>query len=371
MARGGSQRVETNRALDQVLLGDEPTFDSPITSESDAGLCRAFRWYGQARTPEELLDLIVEWLPTVGLADLVEGLRATPLWAVPSSVGAVAGMRLRGIELPESVVRRAMERVRSVVSRSGTIDHSTIVGDVPTRRPTRDVVAEFEQLVDDHVRSDHSTPPPGTATLLTTGGWTQRDARRLVEYYEPLLDELLEASSHAVDRDPQVVEAYSRLSRKRLAAYVAFVRDLVEGARTFLAEAGRKRRPRRARKVPASKVVARLKYMRASPELGIESVHPESVVGAEELWTFNVRYRRLTRFVAAGPEGLSVSGTTVLNYDENASTSKVIRKPETVVGEVARSGRVTLRRIMDGIKTKASSPNGRINSDTLLLRAVR
>ena len=71
-----------------------------------------------------------------------------------------------------------------------------------------------------------------------------------------------------------------------------------------------------------------------------------------------------------GPAGLSIKGTTLQGYDPESSVTKTVRKPNDVLPNVLNGGKRILKKMMDDINSKASEPNGRINSETILLRVT-
>ena len=96
---------------------------------------------------------------------------------------------------------------------------------------------------------------------------------------------------------------------------------------------------------------------------------PVDIIGANELWVYNVKTRKLGQYVSANSSGLEVKGTTLLNYTAK-SIQKTLRKPETQLAEFVKAGKVQLRKFMDTVKTTEIALNGRINEDTLLLRVA-
>ena len=62
--------------------------------------------------------------------------------------------------------------------------------------------------------------------------------------------------------------------------------------------------------------------------------------------------------------------TTIVNYNETKSVNKTVRKPETVLSQVVKGGKVSLRNLMANIVAKESQMNGRINKDIVLLRVL-
>ena len=93
-------------------------------------------------------------------------------------------------------------------------------------------------------------------------------------------------------------------------------------------------------------------------------------MGAEQLWIFNIKTRKLGRYVADSGHTLMVKGTTIQNFNERESIAKTVRKPKEKLPELMKAGKVNLRKFLDGIKATSTKLNGRINADTLLLRVV-
>jgi hypothetical protein len=67
---------------------------------------------------------------------------------------------------------------------------------------------------------------------------------------------------------------------------------------------------------------------------------------------------------------LNVKGTTILGFDSAKSLGKTVRKPEQVLSEFMKAGKVQLRKFLDDIKAVSIPANGRINKDILLLKAL-
>ena len=124
------------------------------------------------------------------------------------------------------------------------------------------------------------------------------------------------------------------------------------------------------RKPPAKeKIVKSLKYLKQDTALKIVSINPVDIVGAEVLWVYNVKNRKLGKYVAEALGGvLGVKGTTITGYDANKSTQKTLRKPEEQIKQFLASSKVELRKYIENIKTTEIKLNGRINADTILLK---
>ena len=133
------------------------------------------------------------------------------------------------------------------------------------------------------------------------------------------------------------------------------------------------RKPRVRKPKPPLQQVKALKYLKnfESDDLKLQSVQPQSIVGAGQLWALNTKTKKLSVFVAADRGGLQVRGTSIQNYDvEQSETKTVGRNLKSLVEKVLNGGKITLRRLMDEVKSKSTPVKERINGDTILLRTL-
>jgi hypothetical protein len=59
-----------------------------------------------------------------------------------------------------------------------------------------------------------------------------------------------------------------------------------------------------------------------------------------------------------------------VNFNENLSICKTLRKPEEKLKEFKAAGKVQLRKFLDDINATDTKMNGRINEETILLRVA-
>jgi hypothetical protein len=95
------------------------------------------------------------------------------------------------------------------------------------------------------------------------------------------------------------------------------------------------------------------------------SVNPEKIIGANELWVYNTRYKTLGVYHAVNSvRGLSVKGCTIQHFDEDTSIQKTARKPQEVLEVLNKR---SLKKQLKNMKTKEQTMTGRINAQTILL----
>lgn len=131
------------------------------------------------------------------------------------------------------------------------------------------------------------------------------------------------------------------------------------------------RKPRRKKVQSLDKLVSKLNYLKDYKELNLTSVDPKKIFGSTELWLYNTKYKKLTVIKAKPNQTLAVKGSTVLNFDEAASITKIIGKhTNEILQNVLTNGKVALRKIMSSILATEILATGRINNDTIILRVL-
>jgi hypothetical protein len=131
------------------------------------------------------------------------------------------------------------------------------------------------------------------------------------------------------------------------------------------------RKPRKRKIKPAQMQVKNLKFKENDMSLKLVSIPPVTVVSAPTLITFNTKNRKVSIFYAKNTDGLTIKGTTVLNYDAERSKQKTIRKPEEMIEHLIGTSLLRFEKVFEGIKAKQSTPTGRINEDTMLLKVFK
>jgi hypothetical protein len=220
---------------------------------------------------------------------------------------------------------------------------------------------------------------------------TQAHARKMKQWYEaeiqdfneldrmPTKGQLAKMSEHDADMWEQLKEGYAHLKKSDIAKIKKANAKLLSNLDMIIDMAKATRKPRKAKARSASKVVEKLKFCKADDKYSLASIDPTSIVGANELWVFNIKTRKIGKYIASNIDpkglaregsGLSVKGTTIIGFDEEQSRQKTMRKPVDQLKEFKDSGKVKLRTFLEDIKTTDTKLNGRCNPETVLLKVV-
>jgi hypothetical protein len=168
-------------------------------------------------------------------------------------------------------------------------------------------------------------------------------------------------------KDEYVKESYPR-PRKEMIEAAKFFGLVATDAEKLASNKAAARKPRKKKPISFDKKVKNLKFKKDDIDNKLVSIDPVKIVGAEKLWIYNVKTRKLGVYVALDGAGLDVKGSAIQNYKYGESVSKTLRKPKDVLSRVLDGGKVVLRKVMGEINSKPQELNGRINKDTILLR---
>ena len=153
---------------------------------------------------------------------------------------------------------------------------------------------------------------------------------------------------------------------------VAFYNQLVADAERYGDNTKKARSPRKKKAPSAEKLLKFFTYQKESNEYKLQSIDPSTIIGAQELWTFDTKYNKLSVFRARGPAGLTIKRTAIDGYDVDSSVSKRIgRKTDEILKKVLSGGKIILRKLMEDISSDTIALSDRINNNIVLLKVTR
>jgi hypothetical protein len=171
--------------------------------------------------------------------------------------------------------------------------------------------------------------------------------------------------------EEDIKEGYSNFKKTELKKIVAYCDQVIIDAGKFAEIATQSRKPRKRKQKSPEQLVAKAKYCQEFKELGLTSVDIKSIIGVSQLWVYNTKLRKLGMYQASDAGGLSVKGSSIINFSEEKSIQKKLRKPEVTLPEVLSGGKVFLRNVLANIRAVETSLNGRLNKDVILLRIIK
>lgn len=205
--------------------------------------------------------------------------------------------------------------------------------------------------------------------------WLQKNeipamyATKIIDHYKPWFMELYAA---ATSNDVDLNEAYSHMTKKDMKDRIIFFTKFLEDAERYSGNIKKARAPRKKKAPTTEKLLKNFKYQKESNEYKLQSCDPATIIGAQEIWVFNTKYKTLGVYRARGPAGLTVKGASIDGYDSDSSLIKRVgRKPEEYVKKILSGGKIMLRKIMEEIKSEPTTFTDRINTNVVILKVVK
>lgn len=212
----------------------------------------------------------------------------------------------------------------------------------------------------------------GFKTSLNVYEWLKQKnvkgliAKKIGEEFRPLFEEISN-----IDIDEDLKEGYSNFKKSQRKKYLNFLQTLIGDCDRYSSNQNKQRKPRAKKPVTATKLVSKLNYKSEDSEYKITSINPAEIIGANSLWVFNVKYRKLGIYTSSNSDGLSIKGSTLQGFDEEKSVQKTLRKPKEILNLALKGPKVSTYKLFESINSKEQPLTGRINSETILLRIFK
>jgi len=222
-------------------------------------------------------------------------------------------------------------------------------------------ISSIEGQVDDFIDSDYKMKYDVYNHMLEIG-CKAAHARKMRPFYVDCYNELVDVYNKD---DEYYVEAWSHLKPKYHKLMMDFYGIIVDDLDRIIKNSTAQRKPRKKKTLSASRLIKKLKYQQEFTGLKLVSANPEKIIGANELWVYNTRYKTLGVYHAVNTvRGLSVKGCTIQHFDEDTSVQKTARKPKDILSVLNKR---SLKKQLNNMKTKEQPLTGRINAQTILL----
>ena len=365
-----------------------PKWDNVDTMSEDE-FSRHFRismdWYRLESSGKELKPKVITWMAANEFTkEQIATFKKTKDWRCNLTTGSLVANLLKG--MPDSRAgfnegRSTSKWVKDSINKILEEGKNDIEEEEDTAKPLIPVVTiqdrlretagkmseEIDYALDEFTTNPESFDPKAikVLNLLKAKEAKAAHARIIKGFYTKSYEELQEAAEGNCE---QLKEAYGHLSKPQLKKIIAFYHEIISACDMLGQEAKVNRKPRAKKTQPKEKIVAKLKYAKTNEQLKLVSINPTEIIGVKELWVYNIKSRKIGKYVANEYLELGVKGTSITGFNENLSVQKTLRKPEEQLKEFKAAGKVQLRKFLDDIRAVDIKLNGRINEDIILLR---
>jgi hypothetical protein len=367
-----NKRIE--EMMQKMAHGKEPeaTEINHETPGYTVALMRAFNWYNYEKDLKTARSYLRSWVKKHNPHD-VKTFDAVPDFYMRSVYGWLARLDEHGAKLSPNHTAKLTDTVTNLLKFSVKAPAEPALEDAIKRPSIQDALAakqseffgELEGEIDNFILNDCRKTDFNLFKYLQGANSPKVFGTAVKGLLDRRINEITQ-----VPHDEQLAEAYGCFTTAQRGRLENFLLELIEDGQRWadFKKANQKVRVKKAK--PAGVQVAKLQYLKEFAELGLSSVTAPSIIGAQQLWVYNTKNKKLGCYLATGSAGFSVRGTSLQGYDPEGSVQRTLRKPAEITKLVLDAGKVQLRKILSDLTTTESKLNGRINSETILLRVL-
>jgi hypothetical protein len=358
-------------------MGDEPLWSNQSTIENLKGAeMNALSWYNYFCDRKQAKTFLLEYMKGVNRsAAEITAVSRVPDNQIPAQLGWIARMMSNGYQPSENFKSFFVEKFKEVLTLGKKTKEPTV-----TKEPTNVIsiqdrikekaseeIGEIEGLLDDFILSGCKLKIDFTS-YFKSRNLSSVVCKRVCDHY---IDKAKEFEEVLNTDDLQIKEGYSNFTKANLRKIIEFIGTIVAESNRLVDANKPMRKKRKVKEKPLSVQVAKVAYMKDFAEMNLVSVAPEKIIGASQAWLYNTKTKLLGMYNCDNAKGLAIKGTTIQNFNEQSSIGKRLRKPEVTTKQVLDGGKITLKKLLDGLTTKPSELTGRLNSDTIILRVIK
>ncbi len=367
MSKSAADRARALRAKEIISISKPDFSQLTLNNENyDNHLGRCLTWMSQEFRSNQKKPFLIEWATEQGYD--VEALEAVDDWKF-MTIGGYAFILLNGGELNERMANRFYPVVDELIAEGKKLKAKA--EEKETSKKTKiirnlglEIADEVQDLVINREADDETV-----SDLLMKSGLNTLDLSTFVNKIEEILGEWNGNEEQLVEMRELAGDETAEYFRS---AYFTVIKIAGMVEENFKAERKASKKKKGFSAAKAERAVKNTRTKKIDTTYNIVSLPPEEVFGSRILLTFNTKNRRLGYYVAKEGETLSIKGTTIQNYDETKSFSKITRKPERDL-PMFRSAKNERRIevVINTINGVTHKLNGRLNSDTTLLKVFK
>ena len=371
---------------------------------------KGISFYRDNNTSGGLINDLYQFMSDNGYDEYeIDAVKAVPIWKISDHACILAKCLMTGmpdvhekwteylLSLPgvKDAPQKASDYVHDAID-NAMIEGNKILAEKKTdsapiskdrsSEQVRLACVEIENWLDSFTKNPKKFDPTSmnVNTHFKAMGVTTAQARLIRKRYAPQMDEMVEVSnlpsltkiqkiSDVTERDmaEQLKESYQHLTKKNIDDIVTALTNIVTAADMIIDAGKANRKPRTRKAKDINKLAEKIKYKQTDEAYSLVSVSPVTIFGASELWVFNSKLRKVGVYKAKKDETLFVKGTTLQNYDEEASLQKTVRKPLEQLPVFKKAGKVQRRKWFENIKAVPTKLSGRLMGDVVLLKTVK
>jgi len=370
---------------DTKYKGEEPNFN--IQPENRVvSLAKGFNWYNHFYAKKEAKEFICQFADRHIKPQDAKILHKVDEKEVNLTLGWLARMSLRGLELSEhedlTLRNEIIRLVRTITKPETKVKSMTgkhaVEKPVEKARPNvqeimkekaREAAGELEGHFDDFIKFNGKTITTKVVDELSKKNVLPQHVNLIVDVWKKKLEEYTEAQKPK----SEFAEGYSHYSKTQFKNVTKYIEQVLADLNGYINVKKAQKTPRKRKAVPVEKLVGKLKFCKEfkdpASKLDLVSLPPTKLHGASEAWVYDTAKRKLHHYIADEySKTFNIKGNTLLGFCTKESEVKTLRKPSDQLKEIVGS-KPAARKFFKEIKSVSVTPNGRFNEHMVILKA--
>jgi hypothetical protein len=363
------------RSGDTQVMGTEPTWELQPTNNRISRMSKAFGWYNYFYGKKDARDMIVSYLEAHGRKSDVKLLRGVSDSAIRLTTGWLCRMSTVGLELTIQEQTKLELLLKEILASKQEVQEETTEPEVPRvtiqdrlREKVSECAGELDGLFDEFMAGGAKMSADYKPIMVIRG---MNVAPQMIGVLSGIWQKK-QAEFEAViaGKDPQLVEAYSYLTKVQLRNVLKFCETVINDCGAYVQIKKVERKPRKTREVPPEKKAAKFKICTEFAELKLKSLPASSLVDKTEAWLYDTKKRKLIHIVADEyAKVFTVKNNSIIGFGTTETLQKTVRKPADTVKAMQSVGKPAARKLFKELTTTETAFNGRGTEHLVILRS--
>lgn len=357
-------------AAEAAFLGEEPTWTTVPADKYNSQLMRGINWHSYVASDKNVRKYMEEWLNKWATKEEIAAWKKVPDTKVDRNICIMARMHLQGFPLSVNHLEIINQYVLSFKKKKTNHETESAVTTVtvPTisiqdriKQQVKPILSDLDVALDDAF-DGNPVSVNDIKSLIHGKGFKVPQLTIIQQYLTPKISEWTSAYKGT---DEQLVEGYSYVARKHMKHIIDSFTEVLD---SISAVTVKLKTERIVRKKPTDKkkIASKLKFMPEFSELKIKSAASVDIIGANVVWVYDTKKRKLGYYEGEAKDSLFVRGTMIDGY--KVTCVKTLRKPQEQIKQFMSLRKNQTINWFDGIKAKCGAMNGRSNANLILLR---
>ena len=363
------------RSGDTQVMGTEPTWEVQPTNNRISRMSKAFGWYNYFYGKKDARDMIVSYLETHGRKNDVKLLRGVSDSSIRLTTGWLCRMSMVGLELTVQEHSKLEQLLKEILASKQEAQEETTEPEVPRvtiqdrlREKVSECAGELDGLFDEFVTSGAKMSADYKPIMTIRG---MNVAPQMISVLSGIWQKKqAEFEAALAGKDPQLVEAYSHLTKIQMRNVVKFCEAVINDCGAYVQIKKVERKPRKAREVPPEKKAAKFKHIMEFAELKLKGLPAASLVDKSEAWLYDTKKRKLIHVVADDyAKVFTVKSNSIIGFSTVETQQKTVRKPAEALKALGAAGKPAARKIYKDLTTTETPFNGRGTENLIILKS--